>query len=794
MSEKKDAGPPQPPGVPSGRETGAPAASPPYVRDELALFHALLDRANDPIFLVDTHSGVLLEANQAAIDLLGLSKVDQAWRSLLQNFSVVRHAPLSQGLDDVPEGETHEVAYTDRSGVGRLFELTLSTMRIDGHRYTVGVARDITTRKETECALRHREQQLRTFFETAPVGIFTTTTSGRHLFSNAANARIHGYASPEAFQQAVGEEVVSLYVDPDERKEFLERLKRDGAVESFETRHRKKDGSIIWIAVWAKLGQISDDGEGHIEGFCIDITERKKAVQEIREAREYLNSIVNTIGDPIFVKNEQHRFMLANDALCALMGRPREEILGRTDMNFFPHDQVNAFWKVDDLLLATGLQNVSEESLTDGRGVLRTIVTKKTRYVDALGQRSVVGVIRDITERKRMERSLEASEEKFRSIVESSPTAMFFYHLEPDDRLLLTGANPAADALMGLRHQTFIGKPLEDVFPGLARTPYPALYRQVARGDVGAQSYEAPYQDERLSGHHDVRVFRTGPDAIVVDILDVTERLRLQEMMVQSEKMASVGGLAAGMAHEINNPLSSILQAAQVCLMQLDPALPANQDGAISCGCSIEAVRCYLEKRRVFKFLAGIQEAGKRAATIVASMLEFSRKSESRRAPADINAVLERGVELASTDYDLKKNYDFRHINIIRRYAEDLPEVTCTRTEIEQVVLNLLKNAAQAMDGHPPAEGEPTIVLETSRTDTGVRIEVTDNGPGMADPVRRRVFEPFFTTKEPGLGTGLGLAVSYFIITANHGGAIRVESEPGKGATFIIELPAERWP
>ena len=763
-------------------------------RDELALYHALLDRAHDPIFLVDTHSGVLLEANQAAMDLLGLSKVDQAWKSLLQEFSVVRQAPLPGGLDNVPEGETHEIAYTDPSGKRRLFELTLSTMHIDGQRYTVGVARDITVRKQAENALRQSEQQLRTLFETAPVGIFTTTVGGRQRFSNEANAVIHGYASPEEFQQAAGERVVDLYVDPADRITFLQRLQQQGAVKSFETRHRKKDGSSIWIAIWAKLRSEPDSGETLIEGFCIDITERKKAEQEIREAREYLNSVVNAIGDPIFVKDGGHRFVLANDALCALVGHAREDILGRTDTDFFPPDQVEGFWQVDKHVLATGLENVTEERITSAPGEIRTIVTKKTRYVDALGQKSVVGVIRDITERKRMERNLEASEEKFRSIVESSPTAMFFFHLEPDGRLLLTGTNPAADALVGLDRQALVGKSLEEVFPGLAHTDSPTLYRRVAQGLLGAQSYEAPLQDEHLSGHYDVRVFRTGPDAIVVDILDVTERMRLQEMMIQSEKMASVGGLAAGMAHEINNPLSSILQAAQVCLMQLDPALPANQAGAAGCGCTVEAVRCYLEKRRVFKFLAGIQEAGLRAAAIVSSMLEFSRKSESRRAPADINAILDRSVELASTDYDLKKNYDFRHITILRHYATDLPGITCTRTEIEQVLLNLLKNAAQAMAGQPPSQAAPTIVLGTSRTDTGVRVEVTDNGPGMADAVRRRVFEPFFTTKEPGLGTGLGLAVSYFIITANHGGTISVESEPGKGATFIIELPFEKRP
>lgn len=794
MTEQNGGSDRKPPGFASDREREDILQREREHLDELALFHALLDRAQDPIFLVDTHSGVLLEANQAAIDLLGLSKVDQAWESLLEGFGLARRMPLAGGLDDVPEGETREVTYADPSGKRRLFELTLSTMRIDDHRYTVGVARDITSRKKTEEALRQSEQRLRTLFETAPIGIFTTTLAGVPLFSNAANAAMHGYPSVEAYMEAIREDARDSSPDPEEREAMLGRLRREGAVKHFERRHRKKDGSVIWISVWAKLTRDPNTGQERIEGFCSDITERKRAEQEIREAREFLNSIVNAIGDPVFVKDDRHRFIVVNDALCTLIGRPREAILGRSERDFFPAEQVDGFWKSDALVLATGQEISMEEDITNGRGELRTMVTKKTSCSDARGHQRVVGVVRDITERKRMERVLEISEEKFRRIVEASPTAMFFYRLEPDGRLLLTGANPAADALVGFDHQALVGKSLEEVFPGLAGTAYPALYRQVAQERLGPQSYEAPYQDGRLSGDYDVRVFRTGPGSIVVDILDVTERTRLQEMMIQSEKMASVGGLAAGMAHEINNPLSSILQAAQVCLMQLDPGLTANQEGAAACDCTVEAVRCYLEKRRVFKFLAGIQEAGQRAAGIVSSMLEFARKSESRRAPADIGDILDRSIELASTDYDLKKNYDFRHLTIIRRYGAGLPKVTCTRTEIEQVLLNLLKNAAQAMAGHQSGTIEPTIVLETSLGERGVRIEVSDNGPGMTDEVRRRVFEPFFTTKEPGLGTGLGLAVSYFIITANHGGTIRVESEPGRGATFIIELPLERRP
>lgn len=280
-----------------------------------------------------------------------------------------------------------------------------------------------------------------------------------------------------------------------------------------------------------------------------------------------------------------------------------------------------------------------------------------------------------------------------------------------------------------------------------------------------------------------------GVDGAVVLVDDVTDRVRLEQMMVQSEKMMSVGGLAAGMAHEINNPLSSILQAAQVCLMQVSPEIAANKAAAQDCGCTVEAVCCYLEKRRVLKFLNGIQEAGKRATGIVSSMLEFSRKSETRRALADIHEILDKSLELAATDYDLKKKYDFRRITIERHYEPGMPTIYCSPTEIEQVILNLLKNAGQAMAGQSPHENVPTIVLRTRRTDHAVRIEVSDNGPGMTESVRRRVFEPFFTTKEPGAGTGLGLSVSYFIIATNHGGTICVESEPGKGATFIIELP-----
>jgi len=178
-----------------------------------------------------------------------------------------------------------------------------------------------------------------------------------------------------------------------------------------------------------------------------------------------------------------------------------------------------------------------------------------------------------------------------------------------------------------------------------------------------------------------------------------------------------------------------------------------------------------------------------RAADIIRHMLDFSRRSESRRTICAIPTIVDRAVALAQNDYDLKKSFDFKRIRMVKEYAADLKGVECTETELEQVFLNLLRNAAQAMSTDESVPVDPRIVVRLSNIASGVRCEFEDNGPGMPDEVRRRVFEPFYTTKPPGIGTGLGLSVSYFIVTSGHGGKMWVERASGTGSRFIIELP-----
>ncbi len=285
------------------------------------------------------------------------------------------------------------------------------------------------------------------------------------------------------------------------------------------------------------------------------------------------------------------------------------------------------------------------------------------------------------------------------------------------------------------------------------------------------------------------------PLYFLTQIQDITEKKRLAEVVVQTEKMLSVGGLAAGMAHEINNPLSVVLQGLQNISRFLSPEYPKNHQVAQQCGIQLQQMHQYLEQRNIWEFIDGMKDAALRAAKIVQNMLQFSRPSSTfRQQPADLIELINTTLKLAATDYDLKKQYDFRNIEIIKDFAPNLPHVSCNTSEIQQVLLNLLRNAAQAMhEQKDKRSAPPQIILRTKYEQDMAQIEIEDNGPGMDEKIRKRVFEPFFTTKPPGAGTGLGLSVSYFIITNNHKGQIIIDSTPGRGTKFTIQLPCENY-
>ena len=380
------------------------------------------------------------------------------------------------------------------------------------------------------------------------------------------------------------------------------------------------------------------------------------------------------------------------------------------------------------------------------------------------------------------------------NIIDSMPSVL----IGVDINNKVTQWNKEAEHLTGISSKEAVGQTLDIVIPRLSsemKQVHQAIVNRVKKTNS-----KKIYQKDGVTHFEDITVYpliANGAEGAVIRIDDVTDKVRMDELMIQSEKMLSIGGLAAGMAHEINNPLAGMTQAASVMSNRLtDIEMPANMKAAEEIGIGMDDIKTFMEKRDILNMITIIKESGSRVAGIVTNMLNFARKSESAVSSHNMPELFYKTIELASTDYNLKKQYDFKTIKISKEYEDNLPTVLCEGAEIQQVLLNILRNGAQAMQEAIGENGEkhPEFILRLSqeKKTNMLRIEIEDNGPGMDAATQKRIFEPFFTTKPTGVGTGLGLSVSYFIISEKHGGTMNVISKPGKGANFIICLPLDR--
>jgi len=502
----------------------------------------------------------------------------------------------------------------------------------------------------------------------------------------------------------------------------------------------------------------------------------------LRENEGRLKEILHNTSNLVIVTDLDEHVVFANPSLEHLIGLPPAQIHGRSVKELLPPQRSTLYAP------ATDQQNTISQQWEEHfliQGTPFTFLTTKFPLHDITGKiYGTCSIAVDISERMRSEQRIMQMERYLTDIIDSMPSII----IGVDEVGIIRHWNTQAGDYFNKGRENAIGQALTTCIPALqeewdnarraiaANSQHTTERRKIstARGETPARIVIYP-------------LMREGSAEAVIRIDDMTAQVRIEEIMIQTEKMMSVGGLAAGMAHEINNPLGVILQGAQNIERRLSPDLPGNIKAAEELGCDLASISGYMEHRKVSHMLRGIRDAGERAARIVQNMLNFARKSSTEHTPHNMEELVKRTVEMAQSDYDLKKRYDIKKVTIDTHHAGDLPPVPCISTEIEQVLLNLIKNAAQAMA--LSGTENPTINITSRREGDWAVLTVEDNGPGIPDEARKRVFEPFFTTKAPGKGTGLGLSVSYFIITENHEGSITADSIPGEGATFTIRLP-----
>ncbi len=509
---------------------------------------------------------------------------------------------------------------------------------------------------------------------------------------------------------------------------------------------------------------------------------------EIREERDFSMGIINGSPDIICGLKNDGRITFINPAGVKLTGYEEQKLYEKKLWDLLDETDESRIADIKNKILHQNQRNL-EIKIKTKSGKPLTLLWNSIPFFQHNRQNiDIFGNCINISDRKKAENKLRFFQNYLSNIINSMPSSI----IGIDATGKITQINDNAKKFFRLSNQKIIGR---DIFTLL---PYLDLSQQMIANIIRDRKPKQ-IQKNNLSLFDksfflEITIYpledqnRTGA---VIRIDDISERIKLEEMMIQSEKMMSVGGLAAGMAHEINNPIAGMLQNAMVIKNKFSRDLPNNFAVAKKLDLDLEKVQQYIQERNITKHLDLINSAGVRAAEIITNMLSFARKSESKFKYMKMPVIIDNTLEILKTDYNMKKKYDFMKINIIKNYAEDQPKIKCEETKIQQVFMNILKNGAEAMMSGD-RNTAPTFIINVFSKDGNIYIEFENNGPPIPPEIRKRIFEPFFTTKRTWSGTGLGLSVSYFIIARNHNGEMWVESKKNNNTAFVIELPIEK--
>ena len=576
------------------------------------------------------------------------------------------------------------------------------------------------------------------------------------------------------------------------RKDELTIIKTGKGIEGYIEKETFPDGTEGWV-LSAKLPFRDRDGQilGTM-GISSDVSEMVQTSKALERERNTLRSLIDSMPDNIYLRDPEGKYLVGNQALATFVGvDDPEELRGKSPHDFFGPAQAKAFLKEDREVMRTG-EAVSDRASQqrNHHGELRNILISKVPVRDEEGNVfGIVGMNRDITAEVQARQNLKQAELQMKEMIDNSPAPIYMKSIE--GRYLMV--NEEFEEIFGLKSEEILGKDIFDIIKDKE-----SAHAAREMDQKVATSGEALQIDEQLRIGENMRTYVSskfpmhdaqGEIYAVGGIsIDITERkeaeeaiqkinqelleandnlTRAHEQLMMAEKMESVGRLAAGVAHEVKNPLAMIGMGLEL----LSRRLPEGDQKAVE---TVERMR------------RGID----RAKTIVKGLVDFSSDRSLNIQPMDVTGVIRASHDLV--DYELQK----AQVEVNYRIAENLPEVLVDQVRVEQVLVNLMMNAVHAMDGPGQLTIQADLMsLEEVVFDAGsrlcdrpkdgdlrVRILVRDSGPGIQEELLDKIFDPFFTTKETGKGTGLGLAVSHKIVEL-HGGKLTLRNrEDGQGA------------
>lgn len=682
---------------------------------------------------------------------------------------------VSTGLEG--EVDINAVAVIEMAdGLGRL--LVMDTHERKWSEEELEILRLMGVEGELRLDLEHRRagEKYRDIFDNVVEGIFQTTKDGRYLSANRMLAQIYGYDSPEQLTADLEDISRQLYVEPGRREEFIRLMQKHGVLTNFESQVRRRDGSVIWISENVRMVCGEDGGLLYYEGTVQDITDKKEMEDALRESELLYHSLVEAIPQNILRKDLEGRFTFANQNFCKLIGRTLPQILGKTDRDMFPKDLADKYRRDDQTVIDSGTpyDTIEEHQTPDGKTTFVHVV--KTPLHDADGNLTgIQGMFWDVTERRQMEEQLGFERDLLRALLDNVPDRIYF---KDRQSRFLKCSRALADRLGLDSPEDAIGMNDYDFHPEEQAREFHEDEQRVilSREPIVNKIEEQTGQDERSIWASVTKVPIENRAGMVTGIIgisrDITALKKAEEEIGRARDLAVEAAqlkaqFLAIMSHEIRTPMNAVIGMIDLLL---DTPLNDEQE----------------------EYARTVRSSADALLEILNDILDLSRVESGRleleTAAFDLRVVVEESVDLHAHKAHAKGiRLGCRMLpNLDGRYQGDAGR-------LRQVLLNLISNAVKFTE-----EGEVQLVVDEDTAAIGKRrlmFTVKDTGLGIEPDLQRKIFEAFrqadgSMTRRYG-GTGLGLAISRQLVEMM-GGTISVQSTPGEGSTFTMELALEQ--